>query len=205
MTNLRELLTTRFGGVLRRGLHAADGEACALELLSAAQGLAWTDSPARTRTFDLRPLNDMPVDNVTRTTHLLPVLEVYAGSLDWPAERQCAVAQRLAILTVNRLIATLPGLSKEARHACESATTPGAVAKEMSRVSLAAALAAEAAAWAAEGAARAAEWAARAAEWEATWAARAAEGEAEAKERIFISACQLWLEAAQHGKISTSL
>ena len=88
---LQTFLDERFGGTLQSGNHASDHRACALEALAAWQGLDWTDSPYKTRTFDLRPINDMKVSEEVRTKYLLPVLVAYAGSLDWPIPRQQAV------------------------------------------------------------------------------------------------------------------
>lgn len=60
-SELQSILDSRFGGVLKLGKHREDGEACALELLSAVRADDWTDNPEVVRCFDLRPLNDIPV------------------------------------------------------------------------------------------------------------------------------------------------
>ena len=183
---LETLLKSRFKGVLFKGAHNEDSQACVLELLSVAQGMPWTDSPKTTRCFDLRLINDMPVSNAIRTKHLLPLLAVYAGSMDWPIAKQKAVVTRIVLLTVNRLLAELPSLSKVLKTQCQQATT-------LLEAAGAAGWAAEAAGWAAG----AAGWAAEAAGWAAEaagWAAGATGGAA--TENIFTQTCALWMEAA---------
>ena len=119
---IQELLTSRFEGKLFPGKHRPGSTVCcALELLSVHRGIPWTDSPSAVRCFDLRPLNDIPVGPVTRAGLMLPVLVAYDGSRDWEPERQRAVAERLVILTVNRLIGDLPGLPADIREACRAA------------------------------------------------------------------------------------
>jgi hypothetical protein len=122
---LETLLKTRFRGVLHPGRHEGDGECCALELLAVAQGLEWTDDPEVVRTFDLRPLNDILVSDAVRTQHLLPVVTAYAGSLDWPLDRQRKVGDQLLIETVRRLLGDLPGLMESVRQQCRNASTVG--------------------------------------------------------------------------------
>lgn len=101
---LRETLA-KFGGMLKSGKHNADsGECCALELLAEDMGLGRTDSPAKTRTWDLRSLNDMNVPDDVRTEYLLPVLAAYAGSMDWPAERQRQVSERIILEMFRKII-----------------------------------------------------------------------------------------------------
>ena len=221
LTALRRLVKTRFKGVLKAGKHKEDGEACALECLSVLRGVPWTDDPGAVRSFDLRPLNDLPVSDEVRTKHLLPIIAAYDGSLDWPKDRQQAVATALAIGTVNVLIAELAGLPAEIAKACREATSlkgaesaawaawaARAAAWAAAESAESAALAARAAAWAAESAAWAAEsaaWAARAAaraaesaEWAARAASRAARAaESAALERVFIAACKVWMDAAK--------
>ncbi len=96
----------KFGGVLKSGKHNAEsGECCALELLAENMGLGHTDSPAETRTWDLRSLNDMNVPDDVRTKHLIPVLAAYAGSMDWPAERQREISERILLGMFRKVIA----------------------------------------------------------------------------------------------------
>jgi nucleoid-associated protein YgaU len=210
---LRDTLNTRFGGVLRCGCHDPDGQVCALELISQVRGGRWTDNPVTTRTWDLRSLNDIEVSDTVRTEHLLPVVAEYMGCMDWPVSRQRRVAERLVLLTVQRLIAELPGLSKIARQQCRNCTT-------LSEASAAARAAETWAARAADAAARAAaaDAAAEAAAAEASAARAAAEAAAEAeaeeaadtaadaasevwvataRERVFTQTCQLWLDATK--------
>lgn len=181
MQTIESLLETRFGGVIRCGSHKEDGECCILELAAAAQGLPWTDDPEKVRCWDIRAINDAYADGARRTKAMLRLYAAYAGSMDWPTDRQQAVASRIAILTMNRIIAELPGLSDEVRQQCRDADTLDAAA---------------AAAWAAEAAeaARAAAWAAaRAAEAAAEAAAAAA---AWASDDVLDKAVDLWIEAA---------
>jgi hypothetical protein len=119
---LDSLITDRFHGHLKAGKHESNGECCALELLSVARDLSWTDEPKTVRCWDLRPLNDIEVPDDVRRQYLLPVIAVYDGSLDWPEDRQREVAMRLAILTVNRLASGLPGLPPKIVEACATAT-----------------------------------------------------------------------------------
>ena len=160
---------------LSAGAHNPDGQACALEYLSVARGIDWTDAPEKVRCFDLRLINDISVSDALRTEHLMPVLMAYDGSLDWPMERQQRVVERIIILTVQRLVADLPGLPDTIREQCRKATTLTEAAE---------------AARAAAGAAWAASWAAWAASW-AAWAAIASQ------EKVFIVACQVWLDAVK--------
>lgn len=121
--SLSDLLGGRFGGVLRAGRHDEDGECCAIELLSAARGLPWTDAPGAVGAWDLRPLNDADVPDAVRTECILPVLAAYADARGWPPDRQIAVASRLAILTVRRIVADLPGVAPETAERCRRAAT----------------------------------------------------------------------------------
>lgn len=185
---LKELLDARFGGVLKKGSHNPNVDCCALELVSVSLGIPWTDSPNRTRTFDLRPINDIGVSDQIRTKHLLPVLEMYVGSLDWPEKRQKEVVSKLAVLTVQRIIGQLPDLSEKIREQCRQADTLQKAA--------AAAYAAYAYAYASASAANAAYAAASA--YAVAYAAYAAHASAKAvTESIFIETCQIWLEAVQ--------
>lgn len=85
--DLRTILNIRFGGKLHAGRHGeGDGACCALELIAAAKN-KWTDIPVILRTWDLRTLNDAYSDASLRTRDLIPVLERYAGCMDWPLER----------------------------------------------------------------------------------------------------------------------
>ena len=116
---LQCILDKQFGGILRDSPHAAgSGQANAMELLSVYRGVPWTTSPEDVRCFDLSPLNKIPVSPETRTKYLMPVLALYDGSLDWPIQRKQRVAERLALLTVQRIVSALPGLSEETRKMC---------------------------------------------------------------------------------------
>jgi hypothetical protein len=121
---LQCLLDKQFGGVLRDSAHPeGSGRANAMELLSAVRGVRWTASPEQVRCFDLGPLNKIQVSPETRTKHLMPVLAAYDGSLDWPIQRKQRVAERLALLTVQRVVAGLPGLPESCRKLCREACT----------------------------------------------------------------------------------
>ena len=62
------------------------------------------DSPNLARTWDIRPLNDAFSDDKLRTAWMLKVHAAYLGSYDWEQTRRRAVAEKLVILTVNRII-----------------------------------------------------------------------------------------------------
>ena len=244
--NLQRLLDKKFGGVLRESDHkSGTGRANGLELLSVARGLTWTAAPEKVRCFDLSALNNIQVSPEARTKHMLAVLAAYDGSLDWSVERKQRVAERLAVLVVQRIVAGLPGLAASTRKRCreartlaeaataasaasaESQSAGGPEAKESPASALWAAKAASAASvalakTAAETAASAASVAlaqraalesaesAHAAVLATTEAARTAasaevkaakanatgESSMAARERIFIVACALFLEAA---------
>ena len=189
------ILRSRFGGYIRKGSHSEDGKGCLIEIANAAIGAAWSDHP--TLWPDLRVLNDAFTSDTERTRVLWPVLRAYWHWSEWSTERQRQIIERVVILTVQRIIAELPGLPAEVAQRCREATTRAAA--------LAAARAAERAAWAAEreaawAADRAAERAAREAGREAAWAAaRAAALAAEgaAADSVLERACALWIEALE--------
>ncbi len=162
---LETTLKARFSGLLRKGSHSEDGEACALELLSVVRGIRWTDNPLSVKCWDLRALNDIDVSDEVRTEHIMPVLAAYANCMDWPIERQIAVVSALAIGTMRYLIAELPGLSPEIATQCREAETLGAVHNAANAVHNAADVNATSAANAARNAANAANAAGYAAEY----------------------------------------
>ena len=91
-----EVIRERYGGRLWVGKHEhCDDKACALEAMSVALGVSKTDKPNVLRTFDLRPLNDIPDDPVLRAQLMGPLADAYIGSLDWPMERQRRVAEAI--------------------------------------------------------------------------------------------------------------
>ena len=197
---LRDLLDQRFHGVLLTGKHQENSQACAMELLSVAKGIPWTDNPEAVRSFDLRSINDVRVDGVVRAQHLLPLLAAYADSMDWPVEQQARVVTRIILLTINRLISQLPQLPSAVAQKCRDAATLTEVIRAAEDTAKAAEDTSSArAAEAVRAAARAAEdadWAAssaRAAEATA-WAAMVAAGDA-ARQNVFIDICALWMEA----------
>jgi hypothetical protein len=220
LETLENLLTTHFHGELRVGRHEKNEECCALELLSVAQGLEWTDDPEAVRTFDLRPLNDIPVNNAVRTQHLLPVVAAYAGSLDWPLDRQQKVVNHLLIETVRQLLSNLPNLTEAVRAQCINASTVGEARLAVAAVAIAevawlveavAEVAAAAAAVARVTVAVASAMAEAAAEreWsvspEAAVARAAKEAVAEARAAVFIAACEIWMEAVEDEQMKEGL
>ncbi len=126
MCSVAELQETlaKFGGNLKFGSHTEEeGECCGLELEALCQSIPITDNPQKVRMFDLRPINDIVVPDDIRTQHLLPVIAAYAGSLDWPIERQKEVVSKIVIGTVNRIISQLPSIGKTAKNLCLQAIT----------------------------------------------------------------------------------
>jgi len=215
----RDLLHSRFNGLLLRGKHKRNSQACTLELAHAAVGDAWSDTPDKWP--DLRALNDAPWSNdLARTAGLVPVMEAYWEWDAWPRTRQVETITRLAILTVQRIIADLPDLPAAVRTQCRAVAT----LKEAAQAAWGAAQAA-AGAWAAQAAEAAAgaaqvaalAWAAQAVEavaWAAQAAAQAAGAAvaaaaqavgavagaevaaAGAADAVLQRACACWIEAA---------
>src|SRR5262249_16383293 len=102
---LRAILKKRFGGVLRHGSHVENGQACALECVSAPPKIKWTDRPEVVGMPDLRPLNDARwPDDATRTKHMLPVIEALWNWADWSNARKILFAERLAFLTITEML-----------------------------------------------------------------------------------------------------
>lgn len=123
LRRLRSILKTRFGGLIKAGKHTEDGECCVLELVSVAKGLPWTDDPQAVRSFDLRPLNDIPVSDELRAEWMPRLIVAYDGSLDWPDERRKEVAGKIVIGVVQKIIAELPSLPDAVREQCRKAST----------------------------------------------------------------------------------
>lgn len=153
---------------LTSGKHEeGEGKWCILEARSRCAGIEWTDDPELNRTFDIRPIDDIGVSDSLKSKWMLRVMEAYEGSLDWLPERQVAVASKIVELTaVSRLFA-MPQSEAVADSALE--------AKECAE------------AGAPYAAARAAAVAARAA---------AADVSPAKRKRLFVTTCQLWIEAA---------
>ena len=169
---VEQLLASRFGGTIYRGSHDPNGHACLLEVAHAAVGDAWSDAPDKWP--DLRTLNDAFTDDVARTQQLIPVLRAYWDWSAWGAARQRAVMGRVAILTVQRLVAELPGLPADFAQPCRDVTTLRAASWAASEAAMAVSLSASEANWA-DSAARAVSLAAMAAvSLAASEAARAA-------------------------------
>ncbi len=158
---LQCLLDKQFGGVLRESPNPeGSGRANGMELLSVFRGLPWTSSSDDVRCLDLGPLNKIQVSPESRTKYLLPVLAAYDGSLDWPIQRKQRVAERLAVLTVQRLVSELPGLPNSCRKQCREART---LAEAAAAATAASALAQSAAGVEARESPASALWAAKAA------------------------------------------
>ncbi|MGI0023647.1 MAG: hypothetical protein ACREA4_00705, partial [Nitrososphaera sp.] len=163
-------------------------------------GIHWTDSPDFNRTWDIRPINDMPVSDGLRTEWMPRVMAAYDGAADWPLKRQLSVCRRLVVETVRRIISKLPGTPAEitaaawrerarveARAMAAAAEVAEAAWRKRSRVK-AGAMAAEAAGLAAAVAGLAAVVA---------WLAAKSEKEKDV-EVIFVATCEFWIDAAEN-------
>ena len=120
---LQQALDRLDDGVLLSGAHRSGDKAfCVLEFSAAVRQKPHSDDPGDLP--DLRQLNDGPwSSDQVRTAHLLPVMAAYWDWGTWTAARQLATIQRVAILTVHRLVATLPGLPDDVRAQCRAAHT----------------------------------------------------------------------------------
>jgi len=118
------ILRSRFGGYIRKGSHSEDGKGCLIEIANAAIGAAWSDHP--TLWPDFRPINDAYDSDEARTRHLWPVLRKYWHWSEWGEARQRQIIERVVILTVQRIIAELPGLPAEVAQRCREATARAA-------------------------------------------------------------------------------
>lgn len=204
----RSVLDERFGGVLRHGEHAPDGEVCALELVSQVRGRRWTDDPVRLRMPDLRALNDAAwSSDAARTEHLLPVLVAYDGWADWPRERRRDVVRQVALRTVREILPLalrMAGLSTAAECCATVETLEAAdVAAGSAYEAYAASL------WGARRAVPTVGGAVRDAALTARFAARSATNRSAAEaantdghvaeavgESALVLACRIWLDAA---------
>ena len=120
---LQAHLDTLDDGVLRRGAHTPGREFCALEFKSQLDGIPWTDDPVTLAFPDIRPLNDLFVSDLRRTTALLPLMSVLWDWTHWSPTSKQSFVEELAIRTVNLIIAKLPYISAENRKQCENANT----------------------------------------------------------------------------------
>lgn len=178
---LRTLIAHR---PLACGAHGEEDAAwCILEAHSQCAGIDWTDDPILNRTFDFRPVNDIPVSENLRGEWMPRVMEAYEGALDWPLERQIAVVSKIVKLTIEQL-----NVAAEETWVAEWQAWEVRTADEGKIVRVVQAAAGEAA------------WAAKCvAEEEAEMASRAKAGEpwaGEATDAVFVKACKLWIEAA---------
>ena len=180
LTALQTILGQRFGGVITAGQHAADGQACAMELAHAVHGDLWSDVPDYWP--DFRPLNDAPCwsSDQARTAALLPVLAAVWDWEIWPAARQRAFAATVALRTVRELVLvarSATGLEEEAAvsEAAHSLTDASA-ASDASDAAAAAAYASDASTDAAYDV--------------------DASTDAYAADAVLRQACRIWVEAA---------
>src|SRR5215469_15946027 len=120
---LQAALHDHDGGVLKHGTHSVESrEFCALEFSSIVREKPFSDSP--TDLPDLRPLNDGPwSSDQARTDALVPVMVALWDWSEWTPARQQQWSARVAIATVNQIIAELPGLNDDICRQCREATT----------------------------------------------------------------------------------
>ena len=124
------VLRDRFGGVLTHGAHTPDGAACALEAVSVARGITWTDKPASTRMPDLRPLNDAPwPSDKARTIAMTPLVIALWDWADWTDDRRQRWAENVALHTIREILPLVLSLWPEHAAACRAATTLTAAAR----------------------------------------------------------------------------
>lgn len=122
LTELQHELDTRDDGVLKHGKHKPGREFCALEFESQVRKREWSDTPLTLP--DLRPLNDgLWSSNAARTKALLPVMVALWEWASWSPKRRQQWASRVAILTIQRIIAELPTLPPLVRLQCQNAQT----------------------------------------------------------------------------------
>lgn len=117
-----EFVGRRFGGVLTEGKHEPDGHACVLEAYSQYLRKDWSDAPHYLP--DIRSLNDSrwPSDE-DRTRAMLSVVAAYQDWPSMPLTRRQAIADRLVILTMQRIVADLPYLPDDIRRRCRRVKT----------------------------------------------------------------------------------
>ena len=190
MATLREVVDTRFGGVLSCGPHSEDSKACALEALSVAKGIPWTDAPMKLGVPDIRPMSDSSwSSDKARANGMIPVVEALMGWERWSVERRKAFVLRVAERTIREILPI--ALRRQGWEAaairCEQEGSQAA-ARDAAR---AAARATWAATWDATGDAAGDAGAARATAWAAAWAAA---GDAD---KIPLLACRIWIETAE--------
>ena len=126
----RGVLERRFGGVLLRGQHTEDGQACALEVASVVRGVVWTDDPRTVGLPDLRALNDAAWStDAMRTEHMVPVIEALWDWSAWTDERRRRVVARVAERTIREILPIVlrqAGLNDEANRCAEEGTADAA-------------------------------------------------------------------------------
>jgi hypothetical protein len=203
------ILTTRFGGLLRHGSHAEDGQACLLEAATVARKQKWSDSPDTAGLPDLRSLNDGPwSSDEARTVAMRPVAIALWDWPEWDEAKRKALTDAVTLRLIREVLPDIFVAIGQAEHAEKMRAAPdlaraaeAAEAADWAAEAAGAARAARAAAEAAEaaGAARAAEaaaGAARAAE-AAAGAARAAAGAARAADCVLAQCCLIWKVEAE--------
>lgn len=165
----QEVLDRRFSGVIKSGSHIENGECCVLELASVLYNKTWTASPDAVGCFDIRPINDIKVSDELRTKYMLKMLIAYDGSLYWSIEKQKKVVERIIVGTVNRIVSELPYLTDDIRKQCREVVDLQGAGKAAAEAAAAAWAAAESAAWAAADV-----------------------------EKVFVTVCEIWLEAVEN-------
>lgn len=191
-----KVLALRFNGLLKRGKHRPDGEACALEAASVARGNEWSDVPAAAGLPDIRPLNDAGwSSDEARTRAMRPLVKALWGWPEWSEKKRVAWARRVALRTVREVLPIAldaAGLRRDAQ-ACRAARTLRSAAAAANAA--AAPSGAAAAAYSADAAESAA--AARAAAAAAAYARAAAYASPAAADRVLRLACRIMREEAQ--------
>lgn len=117
------VLQERFGGVLRRGIHAeGSGDASVIECANAAVGRPWAESADIWP--DLTPLNDALWSRDTlRTAQMVRLMNAYWEWSVWPDRRRRDVTTRIVIDTIRRVVSEVPWLYAMCAQDCREATT----------------------------------------------------------------------------------
>ena len=177
--------------------------ACILEVCSQALHMEWTDAPMLLDLPDMRPLNDAawPSDEM-RTQYLTRVAVAVWPWRDATADQRRKFARRLAELTIKRVLPPVllaAGLKAEAER-CKAEGTEDAARAASYPANAARAAHAARAAYAANAAYAAAHAAYAAAPPAAAAAAAAADAAADAADEVeaLTTACDCWVEAAEH-------
>jgi hypothetical protein len=186
---LQEYIGLRFSGVLRRGKHSEDGEACIFEAINAYNGLEWSDNPFSCGMPDIRPINDAFRSDGIRTKQMLMLYDSYSDWRYWPEDRKVAAAKFIALETIRRIISEVVCFPHDRN--CRESENLGVAADAAYNAARAARVACAADATCA--AARAARAARAAADADA---ARAADAVYAVDDDLLIRAVDIWVEAS---------